>query len=484
MTTIKIQHPDITELPVTTLSADEAAAQTTLSVVNGLAFSARDFVVINGYGNATSELRKISASAPTANAIVLDASYALQFAQTAGTTIQETYYDQIDIEYSTNCSTLFATGAYATPADAADAATWTNLTTTNITPQEKETIYQDTSTATRSYRTRYYNSHAGIYSSYSDPILPTGFEEFAAGSIIEKALNATGKEISKEPGGQYSMDFFIEQINIAGSDVDSRRKRWSWNQDFNYALSEITSGKWDYLLPTTIDIDYTKRSFFNARVANSENLTYLDKRQMDQITEDTHNTTLAEELNTSSTTITLTDSSDFDDSGTFTVITGSTKDTVTYTANNRTTNVLTLDSTTGVSTTHASGQNVWQSASIGTPEYYSIWEGYLYLWPIPGTDLYQKNITIDFYKKYVKIDSYQDYVLFPYPNIIYYWLCHAIYEKAGDDANADKYEARYEKAIDTLIKKETTGQRTYLSPILHDTRETRRLMPTKKYDSE
>jgi len=481
---LTIPHPDIRDLPRTSFGGDEAAAQTTLTVVNGLAFAANDLVVVNGFGNANSELGQISSTAPTATVIVL--SSGLNHSHVTGETIQKTYFNQVAIEYSTDFETAWDTGAYATISDASDAATWTALVTTDLEPDQNETVYQDTSTASRSYRTRYYNSQSALYSSYNDPILPDGFEIPSVGYIINQALNETGKKIDKEDGGQINEEFLLDQINRCIGLIDNKRKRWSWNQVMDAVVSEITSGQQDYLLPTNIDFDKTKRAAYNVRVNDDENLYYVDKRELDDLMEGSHNSELSAELTTTSTTATFDDTSDFDDDGSFTVTTGSTQDTVSYDSNNRTTNVLTLSSTTGVSTTHAVDADVWQSANFGTPKYWTIFERKLYIWPLLDTDLYQRTIKMDYYKKQTRIDSFNDYMLFPHTNLVVEYLCLGIHRKLRNDGDADRYEARFKEQLDDLIRLEVTGQkRSWTLRLNHGgSRDARRLLPTKKYTGD
>lgn len=459
MATLEILHPDISNLPSTALTAAGAAAATSLTVENGLAFSASEWVVIEGYGSAKSEIRRIAASAPTATAITLNSATALQFAHGLGTPLQKIPYDQIAIEYSTDLDTNWELGTYTTIASASAASTWTALTTIDIEPNQQMTVYDDTSdTGNRSYRTRYYNSNSTVYSGYSDPILSSGFEEYSVGRIIDKARRLMGVDIGKEDDSQISEYFMLDAINMCLREIHSKRKRWSWNQEFNYQISEITAGKNYYSIPTSMDLRYSKKSMLKVRINDNEPLTYLDKVSFDEKSEDAHTTTTAGSLTSASTTLVLTDSSDFVDSGTFSICTGATEDTITYTANNRSTNTLTLASTNGASTTHASGTDIWEDGDLDEPLYYTLFENYLYLWPVPDTDYYLMNIKADFYKKLTEIDSANDYILFPNPNIVVWYLCYCIAMRLKNYEEITLYKQNYESALTDLIRNEHTGQ--------------------------
>lgn len=458
MSLIKIAHPDIHDLPRTALTAAINAGSTSLTVENGLLFSASQQMLMDGYGNASSEVVRIGVGSPTATAITLNS--ATSFAHALGTTLTYIPYNQIAIEFSTDLATLWATGSYATLADASAAATWTSLITIDIKPAQQATTYDDGSTAARSYRTRFYNSFTAVYSNYSDPVLPTGFEEFSVGNIINNAIELTNVQIGQEDGGEVSYDFLFQTINQCIRRVHSTFKRWSWNQEFDFVVSELTAGRQYYALPTNIDYRPTNRAVFNLRTKSQRDLKYIDKRELDRLMRDVRHSALGGTLTAASLTITLTDTSDFDDSGSFTVITGTTKDTISYTANNRSTNTLTLASTNGATTTHASGTDVWQNGSFSNdPLYFTVYEGNAYLWPVPDTGLAQRTLQADFYKKMVVVNSINDYILFPDPLLIIAYLCYRISIKKRDDKNTQRFLAEYTELLEQLKWNEVKGQK-------------------------
>lgn len=457
---LRITHPDISNFPITALTEAATVADTSLLVENGLKFSVDNYLILNGYGSSKSEIVKVhAATVPTATTITLAAANDTDFAHAIGDTVQFIPYNQVVVETSTDLATLWATGSYATIADASAAASWSVATTLNLTVSEEFTLYNDTSTTSYSYRTRFYNSTSAVYSSYSDAQLATGFEEFAVGKIISKALSRTNQTIQDEDTGLITTAFLVDEVNNCMREVYARRKRWSWNQSFDQS-SEITAGQQDYSLPSTIDYRPTNKSLLHIRLEQQRDLQYIDKEEFDRLMEDVVNTTTTQSLSSATTTLTLTDTSDLPASGSFTIITTTTKDTITWTANNRTTNTLTLASTNGASTTHASGTNIWYQASFSdTPNYYTVFGGKAYIWPVPDTGLSQRTIQYDFYKKLVEVDSENDYILFPNPALVMHYLCMAICLKMNDDTRAAMFEAKYIAALKELEKNEVTGQK-------------------------
>ncbi len=141
-------------------------------------------------------------------------------------------------------------------------------------------------------------------------------------------------------------------------------KRWSFLQVFNYNLGQLTTGQWKIALPTNLDDQNSNRSIYNFRVGTLSNLFWVDKEKWNEIISGVANTTLASNISVSDATITLTDASDFPDGGSLYI--GA--NTYQYTSINRTTNVVTLTSVS--TTTNTAGQDVFNGASFGTPQYF------------------------------------------------------------------------------------------------------------------
>jgi len=460
---IKFSNPDLKDLPRTALTANVLVGGTTLTVEQTQGFNASDWLLLENYGTAKSELAQVSAAAPTATAFTLLAGQLPDYSHGIGASIKQILFNQIAIEYSTNLETLWNSGAYATIDAATSASTWVALATININPTDEVTGYNDPINTNRSYRSRYYNSFTGVYSTYGDAILPSGYEEYSVGYIINNALGRTNKTISYDDAGQITSSFLITEINNCLRYVDSKRRQWSHNMDYSTVMSELTAGKQDYNLPTNIDVRNTNMSMFNVRVNGGENLTYIGKRTWDDYMKNIMHSTLIAQLTTVSTTAVFTDTSNFADSGEFTVITGTTQDTVSYTANNRTTNTLTLSATTGVTTTHAITTDVWQGASFGTPTSYTIFEGKLYFDNVPDISLYQRTIEIDFYKKLILVNSENDYIQIRNPLLVFDWLCMAIFGRLGDNTNEGKHKNYFETQLKDMLSLEKDGQPKFLS---------------------
>jgi len=455
-----IRHPDIRHQPSTSLTTIVDAATTSLTVGNTGGFTASKYLLIGGYGSATAEIKLGGAITTTTLATA-----ATSFLHSAGDVVFQIPYNQIEISYSTNLVTLWESNLYATLSDAMTAATWTTLATIDITPTQDETFYNDTISG-RAYRWRYKHSDGTpAYSDYQNILLPTGYEEKSVAAIIRKAISITNKKISNDILAQINTEFCFDEINQCLRWVDNKRLYWSHNQSFNTVLSEITSGKNEYILPTNIATRDNKQAIWNLKIEDGYNLTYLDKREMDQYFVDVHTSFLAVALTSASTTATFDDTSNFADSGTFDVWVAGVKMTITYTANNRTTNVLTCPScATEVTATAAIDTMVLQGASYGTPNYYTVYDGKIIFNIVPNDTIYQRAITADYYLNVQQVNSEDDYVRIENPNLVINWLRKAISLKTNNDTKAAQYDAMLREDLKDMKFKNSTGQKQYLKP--------------------
>jgi len=458
---LKIPFPDISGQPSTTLTSTYAAAGSTLPITDGTAFTSAKYVLIGGWNTPKAEIRL----AGTVTATTIPITAATTFDHSAGTIVQQLPYNQVEITYSTDFEGLWESNLYATIQDAAAAATWSTLSSTALTPAQEYTTVKDDSTASRTYRWRFKNSTDTIYSDYIEYLLPDGYEEKSVSAIFRKATGMTNKTISKNDTGQVNEEFLFDTINEGLRIIGQKRKRWSHDQAFEGTITEMTAGVNSYVLPSNIEIRDTNRSTWNIRVADGYNLQYCDKREMDVKQQNWHHSLSASQLTSASSSWTFDDTSNFSDTGTITAIVGTDLMTITYTANNRTTNVLTTpDCATEVTTTIPVDTNVWQGASFGQPMYFTMYDGVIVFDVVLDTDMHQRTIDGDYYLKIQQVKNLYDYVRVADPNILINYLRWGISIKTNNDTKAGQYKAEFTQQILDLKNLETTGQKQKLRP--------------------
>jgi|SRR5581483_807820 len=443
-----IQFPDLSSNEKTYFDADEAAAQTTLSA-NGTNFAVDQYVVLGNPGAEKTEIVKLhSSTAPTSTTITTGAT---TFAHSRGDRITFIPYNQIVVERSTDSGSNFSA-----------------LTAVDIRPDASETYIQRTSdSSTDVYRFRFYNSTSGLYSAYSDNATASGFADNTVASIKRRALRGMGEKL-----GDLITDEFLNEALWEGRrelDQDERVLRWSFRTKFNTNIGACIPGRWSVATPTDIRDPNTDKNILSLRVGlvNRE-LKYLDLIRFNQDYRNIGHSTLNGQITAVSTSITLTESGNFDESGTVYVAAenvAGTLDAVAYTANNESTNV--LSGVTGVATTHATGRDVWQDATFGLPTRYTIHDGTIYFDVPFSDDLAGEIIFMDYYKTLTAYDSDADTLDETEYDMFVPWLKWKIkYLKSNGtaDPKTDGDYLEWEKRKTQLINKEITGQDSFLVP--------------------
>jgi len=457
MALLNIPHPDLSGFPSTNLGSSAAAGVTTLAVNNTEGFNSTDYGVISKYGTSNAEIIRL-------NGGITDTGFNIQVATkfAHGVDSQLTYipYNQVAIEYSTDLTTLIDSNVYATITEAADAATWVTLITRDIQPSNDKTVYDDGDTTSRSYRFRFYNETTAVYSSYSDPILPTGYGERTVGRLIEKILKRLRKDIGQTSVDQLTYDDIFEEINNGIDDMGDERKQWSHRRVHDKFFADITPGRNYIHLPTDIDVSYSNRSLKSVKINDGKPLDFITKDEYDDRMEGVHHSTLVESLKVGSSNIEFVDTSNFPDSGSFEVVTGSTRNVVRFTANDRTTNHLTLtDASTDVTTTHAIGTDVWESATFrNNITEFTVFGRSIYFPYIPDTALNQRTVQGDYTQTYQRVNSESDIIKASSFTALFNYVLYAI-EDSLDHAKAETYYGKYQKKLDTMKRNETTGDR-------------------------
>jgi hypothetical protein len=428
-------------LAQTYLTNDFAASNGVLTVQNITGFAVNQILFIGNIGNGNSEIIPTHVStAPVSGTITLNTSTVQ--AHSNSDYVRAIPFDQVEIS---KASTLTGTK--------------TVLTTMSLDVLE-ETVYNDTTLVSGYYFARFKNSVTSAFSDYSDGCPVGSYAINTARYIIDSAL----AEINKKVDNLFTNEFGFMQINNCQTEVLKELKRWSWMKVYG-ATYPASVGTWRVALPSDIDDTNTNKSIENLKIGDTGNLTWVDKGQWNNLTTGVYWTTLASTLSIGASTVTLSTSNDFDASGTIT-IGGST---LTYTANSKTTGVLTLSAVSTV--TFPAGQDVFQHVNEGTPAYVTYFDGYLWHYPVLDATYDGMNYTMDYYSQLTPITSDTDTIVVPDPILVKEYLIWKYLRRMNngqeDDASSYAYQ-NYEKHLAKLKKTEVSGVRIVMKPRFND----------------
>lgn len=430
---LRISHPSLPSTPSTYLTAANAAGATALTVRDNGSFSSSlggDLLLIGETGNEQTEIVYVNGAITAGTGLTTST---LVFAHPINTPVRKIIFDKIEVFGNSSASSSGAT----------------SIATISIDPTAPYTEYIVTGTTYAYYGIRGVRSIATTYNgSYSDFIAAGGFDTDTVGFIINQAFNACGEQIREN--GILSKQWAYDQVFLGEQDVARERKKWSWLQEFAYDAGNVTLGVNSLTLPTNIADKNTPSVLQGVRIGVGQNLKAISKAEYDALFLNVSNTTVGTTYASGATSIVLTDSRDFQDSGSFNVYTaGTTIDNVLYTTNTRSTNTV-----TGVTSNNSggtAGEPVWNGEPQGIPLRYTVYEGVLYFDTVPDltTNLVGSNVWLDYYKKVTRVNTDGDSITVPDPLCIQYWL-EAMIKKAKAGG---KLEANETSWIGYLTKK-------------------------------
>lgn len=450
--TIKFFNPDLLiDAIQAQLSTDIAAAVSTLPVPSITGIGVGDYLLIGEFGQETSEIVRVSTGvAPSGTTITLNANAV--YAHSRDERIYRIDRDQVEFSRATTL-----TGSKSV------------LSTVSITTDSLYTEYQDLTNTTGYGFARAKNSGDTTYSNYSESFPYAGYSEQTLKKIFDSVLTGMGmvddlgqplwtNKISREAAFQAVVDC---QDLIA-----RKRYRWSFLTNFNVNIAEISVGEDSYALPTQIAREDGNAMILALRIGGQRDMTYVDKRKMNKLRQGVVKTTLGAAItSTGNLTVTLSDSSDFDTDGSIQVIVDDQDaiDDIDYTANDKTTNI--LSGVTGILETVSNGANVWQGASFDEPLNFTTFEDTVVIDPPPAVEWEDFNLIGDIYEKPAVVNDLADEAQFP-ATVIKPYVKYALelLKYDGDEQKASGSYTRFQERLAELEASENNGQRFSFQP--------------------
>lgn len=394
---IFIRVPDFSMYPSTILTADANSGVSSYTTKDSSFLSSNDYIISGIPGTPATEINQVN-SVSSGTTISLVSSTSFPHNQT--TRITYIPFNQVRIEKSTDAGSTYST-----------------VTTVNLKVNNPEHYYNDTTGSENDYyRIRFVNSNNSTSSDPSDGVIATGYADNTVFAIKKRAVESSGMKLSDiyAPDAIITDSFLNEALfelrRVAhrySSENEKGQKRWSFRQVYDYRLGSVSSGTNRIALPATMDNTNVMKNLYQVRIGDRMPIYPVSKERWNQLQVNRRHTTLASAItSTSDVTVTLTNSGDFDDSGSISIIESGTQDDISYTSNTEGTGV--LSGVTGIDATHSSDIDVWQNPSFGLPTYYTVFGGYIYFDCPFASDYEAEGIYIDFYKYVPAVDSDSD----------------------------------------------------------------------------
>lgn len=441
---IFVSPPDLNENEQTHISTDASSGVSSYSVDSGLKFGIGEYVVVGQIGSNKTEINRIHASTtPTATTITLTG--ANNFAHNRGESITSIPYNQIIIQRSTDSGSSYS-----------------DLVTIDIRVDSTETYYAHTSGAsTDYYRVKFYNSASTLESVVSDGIIATGYVDGTAGQIIRAALVSLGEKID---GEVLTKEFLFQVLHEGREEIDNNEniRRWSFRTIRDYDMGDIIPGRYTLTAPSDLRNPDTYENILSLRLGtDNEPIVPIDTIGINTFYQGVAHSTLNGSITSASTSIILTSSGDFDESGSVDIAAESisgTIDSAAYTTNTEST--ATLGTVTSIADSHSSGRDVWQGASFGLPTHYTVQDGVIIFSQPFADDFAGENIKGDYYAKLVRANSDGDVLDEPWAANVYIPYLRWRIKKRKDQTlvqDTDSDWKEYMTKVESQVKKEFNG---------------------------
>ena len=338
----------------------------------------------------------------------------------------------------------------------------------NVTNQ-KTIIYDNDGLMTDYYKVQWKNSITEELSTASPAVSVSSYSQFSVANVVFPVLKSMGVS---ENDPKITIDFCLSAINDARIYTDSKLFgiRHAWRQVFEHPV-RILAGTNCVDLPEDVDFKETDRSILSARfiidnILSPFNLSYIPKRNWNQITESIAGGEVSNTVDIGANEIELDNVGDFissTDSVAYVATTDYSEEImqITYTDINISENKLT--GVSGVTRSIPIGTRVWSRPTISQPTAYTVWGGKLYFDRVVPDSMQGKNVYLDYYKGLDPVVSLSQELPENYREIYKWYLRYAIkYRKDNSLPTSDPDYKKFEELVDALFKNLYTGQDTII----------------------
>ena len=458
----------IIDAPSSNLKAVAYSGSGTISVYSISGFAVNQVLLIGEPGQEESEIIKThSSTAPSGNTVTLASN--LTKTHAGDTKVYSILFNQIEFSHSST-----TTGARVV------------MDTISIDPENTSTIINDSTYTGGYYFTRYYNSISNTFSEYSDAIPYKGFSSNTVSYIIDLAMKETGKDYTP----RLTYNGLVQEINECLRFIRGKLKRWSNDYVYDYVFGQANRGVWSFPLPTNYYDPNSNRSMLDVRIGTLQHLIYLDKQEFDDLMYTVNHSTIVSQASVGDTSITITSSADFNATGTLDVYINNNLINVSYTANDTSTGILSGIPVSGdgsITSIIPSTTDIWQGEFENTPTYFTVHQGYLYIWPLADATNTQKNIYGDYATSIIEVNSDQDEIPLARFDMVKHWLMWTIRnitERNGKKDMNDGDFALFNGILNDAIRRDASGGNKFkMKPKVSGMKYDKYINPNESYDS-
>ncbi len=436
--TIRVSHPNTKGYVDTRLSAQIAAAGTGMTVYDNDGFADNDWMVVGPQGQSKTETTDVNGAVTRGTGLTV--TNTLSFAHSIEAPVTRILERGITIYGAAT------DGGSLTIIESIDAITASGKQLADAVMVQWDKGYTEYTLITTDTAYAYYvvKFTDGVTESDASAYVPAAGPTYnTIEPLIQRALDFTNSEIddkklTREMLVDWAQDCQETIMQFTYQDPTTGRlqqKDWSFEvtedtlttteNENKYAMSGFTNAT---------KYPDSSKSLISARLGTLWPLRWFNIDDYDENQRDKSRTDLTAQAVATDTSISVTDTADFEDSGT--IYLGS--EIVTYTG--KTTTSLTGIPASGagaITETHASGSPVWQGIAPGRPYWYSMFEGNILL-DRPVSEQYAgQKVKVRHYKSLDRLTSVSSITEIPFTNVFPTYIAGRIEQRQG---NLDKYQ--------------------------------------------
>jgi hypothetical protein len=413
---------------VTYLSESALAGDTQLLTLSNEKFAGTNFyLLVEGFGVEQGELVPFS-SAFEEDALLCGAS--LKFDHAEGTPVYLIKANSVLFYYSASENGTFSTLPTGVPA----------VDVQSLDVSSAYTVFEDVTHSDGFGKACFYNSVANSqYGPFHEIVKYNADDRKTRGFVKRVALGRMNATID-------GIDITESFINDIVTECDSRLRdeKMTWTEETAQLIVRPEKGITEYDISSYVKDSKTIHSILNGYVGN-EKIEVVTRDLFYERVGEAVKTKLASPATVAGATIIVEDSSLLKDSGQ--VYIGG--QLITYTTLNRTTNTLTgitgMVADINLVTSAGNTEEVWQGATYGKPDTFTVIGGKLISYPVINQDVDAQSFKIDYTQTFININDDSDELAFP--SYLYIdFLKSAIAEKRGDK-DAERKEQRFDKDV-------------------------------------
>ena len=396
--TLYTNNTDLTrEKRFTFLSEDVVVGGTTLAVQSIVGFESLDtssgqIVCIGQIGSEKTELLRTSntsGQSPSANYKWVYLRDSMTFDHPQDTQVSIVDWNRVEAQWSAT-----TTGSKST----------IRAYPLQITPDQSETIYTDTTQSSGYYFIRFNETVGNSNSDWSDPVPYGGFDDNSVFSIKKRAVDDLGEEID---GKLITHEFLNQCLWEARREYHQSPGKRPFRRKFGTVLGTSLTGSYRIELPTDVEHSETSENVYGVRIGTEANMRYIDKKEWDFYYRNKPHTTLTAAYTVGARDLYVASARDFAASGVVS-IEGTN---ITYSDKSNSGGTLRISADGSWDT--SAGSDVWQNISYGLPDRFTVFaspggSSYVYFNRPIDTAYVNQNIIGDYYRTLLGYDSDAD----------------------------------------------------------------------------